>query len=30
MAKKIPQVWLDWILENVSLGVDSGRNIHKV
>ena len=22
MAKKIPQVWLDWILENVSLGVD--------
>ena len=22
MAKKIPQVWLDWILENVSLGVN--------
>ena len=22
MAKKIPQVWLDWILENISLGVD--------
>ena len=22
MAKEIPQIWLDWILENVSLGVD--------
>ncbi len=22
MSKKIPQVWLDWILENISLGVD--------
>ena len=22
MAKNIPQVWLDWILENISLGVD--------
>ena len=22
MSKKIPQIWLDWILENISLGVD--------
>ena len=22
MAKKIPQIWLDWILENITLGVD--------